>query len=227
MFFNFSTANAEWHGELSVMNNYVYRGYSKSQGNPVVQGRLSYQNNSGWFGGLGLSQVKFEKQHTSDVSTIEIKPYIGWVKSLSPDWRTELLVSGYVYNDKVFGQDGDYAEFSATVHYQDWLSGKVSVAPNAYQRHVTVPNYELIYRRDILDTVQFSAGLGYYQASGLIDQDVLYWNLGASWFLTPYLALDIRYVDAQVKKYADDGEYGEFYPRQLDKKYLLSMTVGF
>jgi hypothetical protein len=51
--------------------------------------------------------------------------------------------------------------------------------------------------------------------------------LGASWFLTPYLALDIRYVDAQVKKYADDGEYGEFYPRQLDKKYLLSMTVGF
>jgi uncharacterized protein (TIGR02001 family) len=210
-----------------MLSNYVYRGYSKSQGNPVVQGRLDYQGDTGWFGGLGLSQVKFEKQYSSNLSAVEIKPYIGWAMPLSVDWKAELSAGGYVYNEKVFGQKGDYAEFYAALHYQDWLSGKVSVAPNAYQRHVTVPNYELIYRRDILDTVQVSAGVGYYQVGGLMDQDVIYWNLGASWFLTSYLALDIRYVDAQVKKYADDGEYGEFYPRQLDNKYLLSITVGF
>ena len=123
----------------------------------------------------------------------------------------------------------DYAEFSATLHYQDWLSGKISVAPNAYQRHATVPNYELNYRRDILDTLQFSAGLGYSQAGALLGQDYFYWNLGASWFLTSYLTLDARYVDVHLNEYDTDAELhrNEFYPRPIKNKYLLSITLGF
>ncbi|MEI6270363.1 MAG: hypothetical protein WCP01_15915, partial [Methylococcaceae bacterium] len=39
----FSPANADWHGDLSFRSDYVYRGYSKSQGNPVVQGLIDYE----------------------------------------------------------------------------------------------------------------------------------------------------------------------------------------
>ena len=228
MLLGLSTAHAEWHGEVGVLSNYVYRGYSKSQGDPVFQGHLDYQNDNGWFTGLGLSQVNFESLRRSNLATVEIKPYVGWAMPLSSNLRTELSVSGYIYNGNIFGQAGDYAELNTALHYQDWLSAKVSVAPNAYQRHVTIPNYELIYRRDILDTVRFSGGLGYYQAKGLIDQNFFYWNLGVSWFLTSYLALDIRYVDANVKEHFDtDLDHDEFYPRPLTNKYLLSLTVGF
>jgi uncharacterized protein (TIGR02001 family) len=224
----FSPANADWHGELSFLSDYVYRGYSKNQGNPVVQGLLDYQDDSGWLGGIGLSQVNFDNQPNSEHAEVEINPYVGWTLPLSNDWRTELSVSGYVYNGKIFAQDANYAEFGAALHYQDWLSGKISVAPNAYQRHATVPNYELNYRRDMLDTLQFSAGLGYYQSGALLGQDNFYWNLGTSWFVTSYLTLDIRYVDVHLNEHYNSGlRYNEFNPNQLENKYLLSITLGF
>jgi uncharacterized protein (TIGR02001 family) len=222
----FAPANADWQGELNFLSDYVYRGYSKSQGNPVVQGHIDYQDDSGWFGGIGLSQVNFDNQ--SEHAEVEIKPYFGWTLPLSDDWRSELSVSGYIYNGKIFAQDADYAEFGAALHYQDWLSGKISVAPNAFQRHAAVPNYELNYRRDILDTLQFSAGLGYYQSGALLGQDNFYWNLGASWFVTSYLTLDIRYVDVHLNEHYNSGlQYNEFNPSPLENKYLLSITLGF
>ena len=224
----FSPANADWHGELSFRSDYVYRGYSKSQGNPVIQGLIDYQGEAGWFGGLGLSQVNFDNLPNVSSAVVEIKPYAGWAFPLSTDWSTELSASGYLYNSKIFEQNADYAEFSATLHYQDSLSGKISVAPNAYQRHVTVSGYELNYRRDMLDTVQFSGGLGYSQAGALFGQDYFYWNLGASWFVTSYLTLDARYVDVHLNNYDDSELPGEeFYPRPIKNKYLLSITLGF
>ena len=44
----------------------------------------------------------------------------------------------------------------------------------------------------------FTAGLGYSQSAALPGQDYFYWNLGASWFVTSYLTLDARYVDARL-----------------------------
>ena len=224
----FSPANADWHGDLSFRSDYVYRGYSKSQGNPVVQGLIDYEDKAGWFGGLGVSQVNFDNLPNVSSAVVEIKPYAGWAFPLSTDWSTDLSASGYIYNSKVFEQNADYAEFGATLHYQDSLSGKIAVAPNAYQRHVTVPSYELNYRRDMLDTVQFSGGLGYTQARALLGQNYFYWNLGVSWFVTSYLTLDARYVDVHLNNYDDSELPGEeFYPRPIKNKYLLSITLGF
>lgn len=221
-------AIADWHGELSFLSDYIYRGYSKSRSNPVVQGHLDYEDESGWFTGAGVSQVSFDDRSNTDHADVEFKPYLGWSLPISNDWRSELSVTGYLFNDKVFAHDADYAEFYANLHYQDWLSASVSVAPNAYQRHTTVLNYELNYRHDILDNLQFSAGLGYYQAKALLEKDYFYWNVGASWFLTSYLSLDIRYADVNLDKshYSESG-YDEFYPRLLENKYLVSVTLGF
>jgi uncharacterized protein (TIGR02001 family) len=227
-FLGVQSAEAEWHGNLKFLSDYVYRGYSKSRGNPVVQGHLDYQGDAGWFAGIGLSQVSFDDQPNNERAAIEIKPYLGWSLPLATDWRTELSVSGYIYDNKIFDQAANYMEFYASLHYRDWLSATVSIAPNAYQRHVNVANYELTYRRDILDTVQLSAGLGYYQAGALLGQDYLYWNAGASWFLTSYLALDIRYIDVHPNAQLETHlHHDEFYPRQQENKYLVSVTLGF
>lgn len=225
-----SSAAADWHGELSLLSDYVYRGYSKSRSNPVVQGRLDYEDAVGWFTGVRISQVSFDDRPNSDHADLEVKPYLGWILPLSDNWKTELSAAGYIFNDKVYAHHADYAEFYAALHYQDWLSARASVAPNAYQRHVTALNYELNYRRDILDTIQFSAGLGYYQAKALLEleDDYFYWNAGVSWFLTSYLSLDVRYVDVHLdRRHYPVLGYEEFYPRLLENKYLLSLTLGF
>jgi uncharacterized protein (TIGR02001 family) len=223
-----SPVNADWQGQLNFLSDYVYRGYSKSRGNPVVQGHLDYEAGAGWFAGLGLSQVSFDDHPNPAPAELEIKPYLGWMLPLSADWKTEFSASGYIYNNKIFAHAADYAEIYAALHYQNWLTGRVSIAPDAYQRHAAVANYELNYRYDILDNVQFSSGLGYYQAGKLLGQDYFYWNLGASWFVTSYLALDIRYVDANIEQHQDTNLYhDEFYPRPQENKYLVSVTLGF
>ncbi|TAK62311.1 TorF family putative porin [Methylobacter sp.] len=221
-------AQADWHGDIKFLTDYVYRGYSKSRGHPVVQGHLDYQDNSGWFAGLSLSQVRFDDQLNMDRAEIEIKPYLGWSLPLSSDWRTELSVSGYIYDNKIFNHEANYAEFYASLHYQNWLSVRASIAPNAYQRQVDVANYELNVRHDLLDNVQFSAGLGYNQAGALLGQDYFYWNAGASWFMTSYLAIDLRYVDVALSSRQEtELHHDEFYPRQQNNKYLFSVTLGF
>jgi len=193
-----------------------------------VQGRLDYQHDSGWFGGVVASQVRFDDYRNADRAEIEIKPSFGWSKALATDLRAELSVSAYLYDNKVFNHSADYAEFYASIHYQDWLSARASIAPNAYQRHANVANYELNYRRDVLDSVQFSAGLGYNQAGALLDQDYFYWNAGVSWFLTPYLSIDFRYVDVAVSAYHNaEDHHDEFYPRPQNNNYLLAVTFGF
>lgn len=228
LLFGTSSAIAGWHGELSLLSDYVYRGYSKSRSNPVVRGHLGYEDDAGWFTGIWLSQVSFDDRSNRDYADLEVRPYLGWALPLATDWQSELSVTGYVYDGKIFAQDANYVEFYAALHYQNWFSGAVSVAPDAYQRHATVLNYELSYRQDILDTLRFSAGLGYSQAGALLDKDFFYWNVGASWFLTSYLSLDVRYVDVHL----DERHYGSlesnyFYPRVLEDKYLLSVTFGF
>lgn len=221
-------AQADWHGDLKLLSDYIYRGYSKSRGNPVVQAHVDYFNQTGLFAELALSQVRFDDQLNTDRAEIEIKPYLGWSLPISPAWRTELSVSGYLYDNKIFNHDANYAEFYASVHYQDWLSARASIAPNAYQRQVDVADYEFNIRRDLLDTVQFSAGLGYNQAGALLGQDYFYWNAGISWFATSHLAFDFRYVDAALLPHKEtELNHHEFYPRQQDNNYLFSITLGF
>lgn len=219
---------AEWHGNVSVLSDYIYRGYSKNRGSPLLQGRLDYQDQSGWFAGAGLSQISFDDRQHTGYANLEFKPYLGWSGSINADARAELSVTGYIFDGHVFGGDADYAEIYASLHIQDWLSATVSLAPNAYQRDVTVLNYELNYRRDLLDNLRFSMGLGYYQANFLLEDDYFYWNAGATWYVTSYLAFDMRYVDVHLdKQNSHDHPHHEFYPRPQDNKFLFAITLGF
>ena len=219
---------AEWHGNIRLVNEYIYRGYSKSRGNPVVQAQINYQDPSGWFAGLSASQVRFDDQANVDRAEIELKPSVGWNFPVNQDLNAQVFVTGYIFDNKVFGDRADYAELYAALHYQDWLSLTASLAPDAYQRDVNIGNYEMNVRRDILDNLQVSAGLGFNQAEALLHQNYFYWNAGATWFITPNLAIDARYVDASLHEYQhDDNHPDEFYPRPQENKYLLSLTLGF
>jgi phosphate-selective porin len=62
----------------------------------------------------------------------------------------------------------------------------------------------------------------------LLGEDYFYWNAGLSWFVTSYLAIDLRYVDAALSNdHEPEHDPDQFYPRQQDNKYLFSITLGF
>lgn len=226
-----SPATAEWHGNIRLLSDYIHRGYSKSRGNPVVQAQTGYQTLDGLFSGVQASQVRFDDQPNSDRAEFEARLYLGKYFSLTEDLRAELSASGYVFDGELFDHSADYAEVYAALHYQDWLSIRVAIAPDAYQRNANVRSYELNYRRDLLDSVQFSTGLGFSQASQLLEQDYFYWNAGISWFVTAYLSLDLRYVDVALSGYHLEPITGthnsEFYPRPQDNNFQFTLSLGF
>ena len=223
-----SSVHAEWHGSVKLVSDYIYRGYSKSRGNPVVQAHLEYENPDGWFTGVDVSQVRFDDYLNQDRAEMEAQPFLGWNQNINNDWRAVATAKAYIFDNKLFNQRADYAELYASAHYQDWLSLQFSFAPNAYQRNVDTFNYELNLRRDVLDNLLFSTGLGYYQAYSLLGHDSLYWNAGFSWFATDNLALDVRYIDSSLSThYHSETTHDEFYPRPQDHQYLFSVSLGF
>ncbi|WKJ89276.1 TorF family putative porin [Methylomonas montana] len=223
-----SCVEADWHGDVKLISEYIYRGYSKSRGNPVVQAHLEYQNSAGWFSGVELSQVRFDDILNRDRAEMELQPYLGWSQLLAGDWRGEVSARGYVFDNKLFNHRAEYAELYGSLHYQDWLTVQIAFAPDAYQREVDTLNYELNLRHDLLDNLQLSAGAGYYRAGALLGQNYFYWNAGVSWFATNYLAFDLRYVDSSLHEHYEAEPYlDEFYLRQQDNQYLFSMTLGF
>lgn len=224
-------ALAEWHGNLRLLSDYIHRGYSKSRGNPVVQAQLNYQNLDGWFAGLQLSQVQFDDQPNPDRAEFESRLFAGQLFQLTSDLRAEISASGYIFDGKIFDHTANYAEVFAALHYQDWLSLRMGIAPNAYGLNANVRSYEINYRRDLLDNLQFSSGLGFTQASQLLDQNYFYWNAGFTWFVTSYLSLDLRYVDVALSHYAlepaHEARNDEFYPRPQDNNFQFSLSIGF
>lgn len=223
------TAAAEWHGSLSFLSDYQYRGYSKSRSNPVVQGNLEYEHRVGWFAGATLSQVSFDDKPNPSRATFEARPYLGWTFNPAQDWRSDLFVMGYLFDGDLFGQAADYAEIYGSVTYRNWLTGRVSLAPNAYQQGADIFNYELSARHELLDNVLLSGGLGYHHAGQLLHTEYFYWNAGATWYPTRHIAVDIRYTDAQPAAPQGEGPFApnEFYPRPIENKWLLSITLGF
>lgn len=105
-------ADGQWHGQLVVASDYLCRGYSKNRGTPLVQGRLDYQDASGWVAGAGVSQASFDDRHYKNYADAEIKPYLGWSLPLAAGWRGEVMAAGYIFDGKIFGKAADYAEFS-------------------------------------------------------------------------------------------------------------------
>ncbi|MGD0962025.1 MAG: TorF family putative porin, partial [Methylomonas sp.] len=144
--------DADWRGNLRFRSEYVYRGYTKSLGDPVGQAELDYLSPAGWFAGLGLSQVTFDR-NAAETPVIEIKPAVGWSLPITADWSADIAAYGYVYNSKIFHRNSDYAELNAALHFKDAVSLNVYLAPNAYQRQVNWFDYELGYRRDLTDTL--------------------------------------------------------------------------
>ncbi len=188
-------AGADYSVLVKLTSNYVYRGYSKSRGDPVVQGSLDFEHSSGFFIGTWISQVDFDDGNDEDRATIEVNPYMGWSVSLSEDWRAEAMVAGYIYDGRVYGHGADYSELFGQVHFRDLVTARVGVAYDAYGSSNSIEDYELQARFPLAENVNVSSSIGYEDASSVFGYASLYWNAGVTWFLNKYAALDLRYYD--------------------------------
>jgi len=169
---------AEFHGTLSFTTDYVWRGYSKTDGGPAGQANLDYEHAAGFFSGVSVSNVDFGDNDFQDEANVEIAPYLGWTFGFADDWRLDVQWTRYFYDGDIFGHHADYNEFNLLLHYLDLFTVRTSFSEDLYDQGHASGDYELTGRYPITDMFELSTSLGYSQVKKTLEYDYLYWNVG-------------------------------------------------
>ncbi len=209
--------------------DYIWRGYSKSDGKPVVQANIDYEFKSGIYLGSFASTVNFADHGFENRSTAEFKPYLGFFYQLSEDWRFNTAWTRYIYDGKIFGQVADYNEFYLYSHFRDLLTVNFNVSENSYNQNNISFNSEIIGRYPITDAIQISSTFGYNDQRMVLRYDYLYWTSGVTVHFSRNIGIDVRYYGGSYgssEKEASPSQW-QFNPHVVDNRVVFSITVGF
>ncbi len=224
---------AELTGKVSSSftgaTDYIWRGYSKSDGKPVVQANIDYEFKSGIYLGSFASTVNFADHGFENRSTAEFRPYLGFSYQFSDDWRFNTAWTRYIYDGKIFGQVADYNEFYFYSHFRDLLTLNFNVSENSYNQNNMSFNSEIIGRYPVTDAIQISSTFGYNDQWHILRYDYLYWTSGVTVHFSRNIGIDVRYfggVYGRSEKEASPSQW-QFHPHVIDNRVVFSITVGF
>ncbi|MBV8667005.1 MAG: hypothetical protein JO269_11035 [Burkholderiaceae bacterium] len=128
-------AAAQTSGSVSLVSNYLFRGISLSDGNPVAQASVEYDGTQDWYAGLFASPVSIEH----DPAHAQAIVYGGYAHPLWGAWSWDAGAGA----TRFAGDAADnYAEIFAGFSGEH-LSGRVSYSPNYYGLDVRTVYTEL------------------------------------------------------------------------------------
>jgi uncharacterized protein (TIGR02001 family) len=207
-----------------LTSNYIYRGYSKSNGDPVIQGNIDVEHTTKLFAGAWVSQVDFDKFLRDSSANVELSPYIGWNIAASDTWNFDTSLTGYIYDGDVSGRNANYGELSGQIYHRDLVTARISLIYDGFGYGKFVQDYEVLGRYPLFEALDGSGGVGYSEADALYGHDNLYSNIGATWFFHRYTALDMRYYD--LKRVDMQPEDGLELPA-IENPLVVSISLGF
>jgi uncharacterized protein (TIGR02001 family) len=199
---------------VGVASDYVFRGVSQTQEDPQVFGGVDLTYGIG-YAGVWASNVDFG----ADDPSAEIDLYAG-VKPTVGDTALDLGVIYYGYVDDKGLTPGSYSYFEvkaaasrplgpATVglaaYYSPEFPGKTGEAVY-YEVNGSIPAGEKL---------SFSGALGHQEIDSAGDYAT--WNVGATYAVTPNIAVDLRYSDT------DEPSYGKIYGDRV----FVSLKASF
>ncbi len=219
-----------FNASLTLTSDFFWRGYSKSDDGPSLQANAEYSSNiagSGYFLGAWVAEVDFTDGDRADASRWELVPYFGWSQAVADDYRLDVQLSRYIYDERIFGKGADYYELYVFAHYRDIVTAEFAYAPDSYDIGEDTFNYQLIGRYPLLAMLEVSAGVGFFRAVDLYEYDYWYWNLGVTWHIE-HFAVDVRYFgSAEVnEKHLERS----FWVRELPfekAEMILTISLGF
>ena len=210
------------NGLARVVTDYLYRGYSKSDDRPSLQLHGGMTAGNGLYAGMWVNRVQL------GTARWEGMPYLGWRRGLGADWQVEGTIAGYVYDDDLDASAGHYGEVYASVHYQDWLSARVSHAVDAYGFEGDAQDIDLKLRYPLSDVLQASASLGHAWFDEVAGYDVTHYSVGVARSLSSRITAELRWHGAFVGSERVTAPGHDFFERLLiDNRLAASISLSF
>lgn len=118
-----SLAQAGFSSTTTLASDYVFRGISNTDEDPTIQGSLDYEHDSGFYGGIWASNVKFRENagvpaaNTVDEASIEIDYYAGFASEFEAGISWDVGALYYSYPGAESSLDYDYWEAMGALGY--------------------------------------------------------------------------------------------------------------
>lgn len=100
-------------------SDYMYRGVSQNDNDPVLQAALDYTHSSGLYAGVWASPVDFGASVGADV---EWDTYVGYAFPLNERWGADIQLVRYNYTGTHDGHDIEYNELIGKLTYAERYS---------------------------------------------------------------------------------------------------------
>ncbi|MDH3266210.1 MAG: TorF family putative porin [Gammaproteobacteria bacterium] len=184
---------AEFAGYVALATDYVKRGVTQSDGNPVVQLGADVSFDSGFYVGAWGSTIDISNGPTRQ-RDVEVDYYAGYLFKLSDSWRAATNIVSYNYPGQSGNVDYDYREYSFAVSYDDRVWLEYAYSPDLYHSGQSSRNVDVFAEWPLRGAWLIGAGAGYYDTSNLTGRSYYYWQLGVTGSFK-WADVDIRYHD--------------------------------
>jgi len=191
-----SALPGEFSGNVTLTNDYVFRGYTQTNEDPAIQGGLDWDSGAGFYLGTWGSNVNFGDGDEASVELDVYGGYAGEVNGLSYD----VGFIYYWYPGAAGALNYDFWEVYGALGY-DFGPAAVSFGLAYTPENFGDTDDGLYFQSGIsvpvTDTFSVDANLNYYDVELPFGADYFDWNIGATVSLEWFDA-DLRYVDTDV-----------------------------
>ena len=192
-------AAPEWSFNAGVVSDYVYRGFSQSDGDAAVQGGVDFTYGQ-FYAGTWASTVEF-----GDGTDAEWDFYAGLTGSVG-GLDYDVGATYFTYLGAPDGSDYNLIEFKAglskTVEAFT-IGGSIFYSPDFFGVDEEATYIEASLGYEVNDKWSLSAGVGRQYLD--VGTDYNSWNAGVGYNLTENVALDVRYWDSGVRSELSDA----------------------
>ncbi|WP_421866276.1 TorF family putative porin [Motiliproteus sp.] len=196
-----SASMAEISANISLTNDYRYRGISQSAENTAVQGGFDYAHDSGLFVGTWASNVDFG---SGDNTNIEHDIYVGYWGEINEDLSYDVTFYRYIYS----GSSGqNYNEISVGV---DYMGARLAYwnAWDYFGGDNTLEYLEANYSLDLPEEISLTLHAGYNFGDELKADNSEYIDYSVSLSKTvAEVDLSLTYMDTDIDD--DDAYFGK------------------
>lgn len=185
----------------ALTSDYVFRGFSQADRGPAIQAGADLTAGAFYAGAWG-STVDF-----GDGTDAEFNLYGGFTTSAG-GYDFDLGAVAYLYTGAPGGSDYDFLELQGSVSRaidNVTLGVALAYSPDFYGADEQATYAEANVEVAAHPKLTLSGAVGQQWLD--VGDDYVTWNVGATYALTDFLSVDVRYHDTDVRSRLSDGRF--------------------
>ncbi|MDX1500762.1 MAG: TorF family putative porin [Thermoanaerobaculia bacterium] len=204
--------------EVTAASDFVFRGFSHSDTEPVVQAGVRYRHRSGLFGGLWASTVEFPPEAgRGDGPDAEVHAFAGYAGAWGEEWSWSGTAIRYEYTGADPALDLSYSEAQVALEWRQLVQLTAAWTPGFLGSDRSALFVEMSGRYPLPRRLELNAGAGIAELDNRFEPRYLYGHAGAAW--------STRRLELAVGFYVSDSRAVPRWGEVIDGRWVASLSA--